>query len=420
MVTQHQLDNGLTILLKEVHSAPVVSSWLAYQVGSRNERPGQTGISHWVEHMMFKGTPRYPAGRLDQLIDRIGGQWNAFTANDYTMYFETLPAEHIDLALDAEADRMSNALFEHDEVESERTVIISERQGSENSPMFWLREAIRAEAFQNHSYHHSILGDMTDLQTITRDALYAHYQLYYTPANAILIIVGDFETQAMLDKVNHYFGDIPRAYRPSQPIPQEPTQTAERRVTVERPGNTAFLMMAHKAPPATHPDWFKLDMLNSILTGPGGNADNKTSRLYRALVRESVSINVGGGLNESVDPYLYAIVTTLRDGRTLQQAEETLLHAINHICVEGITQQELDRARKQARAAFAFETESVTNQAYWLAQSAVLGNIHWYDSYIDHIQAITIEDIQAIAQRYLAPHNRITGWLNPIPVEVPV
>ena len=192
-VHHYRLDNGLTVLLKEVHSAPVISSWVAYRVGSRNERTGQTGISHWVEHMLFKGTERYPAGVLDRLIDRVGGQWNAYTSSDFTTYFETLPSEHIDLALDAEADRMQNALFAPEEVESERTVIISERHGSENSPVFWLREEMRAASFRVHGYHHTILGDMPDLLTMTRDELYAHYRRHYVPSNAVLAIVGAFD-----------------------------------------------------------------------------------------------------------------------------------------------------------------------------------------------------------------------------------
>ncbi|MEO1289428.1 MAG: pitrilysin family protein, partial [Chloroflexota bacterium] len=159
-----QLSNGLQVILREVHSAPVISFWLAYHIGSRNERTGQTGISHWVEHMMFKGTQKFPAGVLDREIDRAGGQWNAFTSTDYTMYYATLPANRIQIALEAEADRMVNAEFDPAETESERTVIISERQGSENSPTFWLNEAVRASAFRVHGYHHTIIGDMADLE----------------------------------------------------------------------------------------------------------------------------------------------------------------------------------------------------------------------------------------------------------------
>ncbi|MEP7292145.1 MAG: pitrilysin family protein, partial [Chloroflexota bacterium] len=170
-VTRHVLSNGMVVLLKEVHSAPIVSWWVMYRIGSRNERTGTTGISHWVEHMMFKGTEQFPPGYLDKAIDRVGGSWNAQTFLDYTAYYETLPASEIDLALRLEADRMTNAQFDPEEVESERTVIISERQGAENSPMFWLGEEMQAAAFRVHGYHHEIIGDMTDLHTMTRDDL---------------------------------------------------------------------------------------------------------------------------------------------------------------------------------------------------------------------------------------------------------
>lgn len=413
MTTQHQLSNGLTVVLKEVHSAPVISLWTAYRVGSRNEQTGQTGISHWVEHMMFKGTPQYPAGVLDQMIDRVGGQWNAFTSNDFTMYYETLPAEHIDLALAAEADRMMNALFDAEEVEHERTVIISERQGAENSPMFWLREEIRAVAFRVHGYHHAILGDMADLHTITRDDLYTHYQRYYVPANAALIIVGAFDTAEMLPKIEATFGKIPQLEPPQHFNRAEPPQLGERRVTVERPGTTAFLTVAFRVPSVTHPDWIVLDMLDSILTGPGGELDNKTSRLYQALVKAELTLNVGGGMNESIDPYLYAISATVRDGRTHEEIESTIHATLERIQHEGVTEAELARAKKQARASFAYETETVTNQAYWLAQSALLGDINWYEGYLNRIADVTLADLQAAAQTYFTRQNRVVGWLIP-------
>ncbi|MFW5691990.1 MAG: M16 family metallopeptidase [Chloroflexota bacterium] len=417
VVSEHRLANGLTVLLKEVHSAPVISSWLVYRVGSRNEQTGYTGISHWVEHMMFKGTSRYPAGVLDRLIDRLGGQWNAYTSSDFTMYFETLPAEHIDLALDAEADRMVNALFDPDETESERTVIVSERQGSENSPLFWLREEVRAAAFRVHGYHHTIIGDLPDLLSMQRDDLYQHYRRHYTPSNAALVLVGAFETTEMLERVERYFGPVAGTPAPDLFARPEPQQQGERRVIVERPGTTAFLTLGYRVPEATHPDWFKLDVLDSILTGPGGGVDNKTSRLYQQLVKSEIAVNIGGGMNESIDPYLYSITTTLRDGRTLEEAEAALLAEIERICSEGISARELARARKQARAAFAYETESVTNQAYWLAQSAVLGDVHWYDSYLNRIDQVTVDDIIDVARRYLVPQNRTVGWLIPTGID---
>jgi zinc protease len=413
MITQHQLSNGLTVILKEVHSAPVVTVWTAYRVGSRNERTGNTGISHWVEHMMFKGTPKYPAGVLDHQIDRVGGQWNAFTSTDFTMYYETLPAEHLDLALDAESDRMINALFDVDEVESERTVIISERQGAENSPMFWLREELRASAFRVHGYHHAILGDMTDLNTITRDELYAHYRQYYVPSNATLVIVGAFHTEEILRKVEATFGQIPNLPLPKHFNRQEPPQLGERRVTVERPGTTAFLTLAFHVPSATHADWIALDLLDSVLTGPGGELDNKTSRLYQALVKTELTLNVGGGMNESIDPYLYTISATVRDGRTHEEVEAAIQATVTRVQQEGVTEAELQRAKKQARAAFAYETETVTNQGYWLAQSALLGDVNWYEAYLERINEMTCADLQAVARTYFTPQNRIVGWLVP-------
>ena len=193
-LTQTTLSNGLKVLLKEIHTAPIISSWLWYRVGSRDEVPGHTGISHWVEHMQFKGTDKFPANILDKSISREGGSWNAFTFLDWTAYFETMPAAKIDLGLQLESDRMINSKFESDEVASERTVIISEREGNENEPHFLLGEAVQQAAFRVHSYHHEVIGDMADLRTMSRDDLYGHYRKYYVPNNAVLAMSGDFDT----------------------------------------------------------------------------------------------------------------------------------------------------------------------------------------------------------------------------------
>ena len=414
---KYTLDNGLVVLLKEVHSAPVISWWVMYRVGSRNEPTGKTGISHWVEHMMFKGTEKFPAGVLDKSIDRFGGQWNAFTSTDHTMYYETLPANRIDLALEAEADRMTNAIFDPEETESERSVIISERQGSENSPMFWLNEQMRGASFHVHGYHHEIIGDMADLHSITRDDLYNHYRHHYMPSNAVTVAVGAFDSDDMLRKIKQHYGNIPSSAAPDLFSRPEPEQQGERRVVVERPGHTAFLKVAYRVPAATHDDWFKLEVLDSVLTGPGGGVDNKTSRLFQKLVKTEIAAGIGGGLNESIDPYLYSLTVTLRDGRTLEEAEAALIEQIEHVVQGGITQQELDKAKKQARAAFAYGTESVTNQAYWLAQSAALHDYEWNEKYVSRLEAVTVDDIHEAAQRYFVPKQRITGWLVPTGME---
>src|SRR5882672_7717632 len=191
-LTQVTLANGLKVLLKEIHTAPIISSWLWYRVGSKDEVPGRTGISHWVEHMQFKGTPQFPANILDKAVSREGGSWNAFTYMDWTTYYETMPADKIDLALRLEADRMANSSFDVEEVESERTVIMAEREGSENEPLSLLGEAVQQAAFRIHSYHHEVIGDMADLRSMTRDDLYGHYRSYYVPNNAVLAVAGDF------------------------------------------------------------------------------------------------------------------------------------------------------------------------------------------------------------------------------------
>ena len=207
-VETHVLDNGLTILTKELHHVPLVSHWVWYRVGSRNETKGKTGISHWVEHMQFKGTPKYPVNVLDQAISRDGGVWNAMTSLDWTAYFETLPSHKVDIALDLEADRMLNSLFDKEETELERTVVISEREGNENEPLFRLGEAVQLAAFEAHPYRNQVIGELEDLKTITRDGLYQHYRDHYAPDHALIALAGDFDTNQVLKKINELYGGI--------------------------------------------------------------------------------------------------------------------------------------------------------------------------------------------------------------------
>lgn len=417
MITRHTLDNGLIVILKETHAAPVVSWWMLYRVGSRHEPTGKTGASHWVEHMMFKGTERYPAGALDRAVERLGGSWNAHTSFDHTAYFETMPADRIDLALDLEADRMVNANFTVEKVESERTVIISERQGSENSPAFWLNEEVQAAAFRVHPYHHVIIGDMTDLKTMTRDDLYNHYRRYYMPNNAVAVAVGAFDTDQMLQRIKEYYEDIPAGEPPVPFVRVEPEQRGERRVAVQREGNTAYLQFAYHAPAATDDDWIKLSALDSILGGPsgpgGGNIGARTSRLYRSLVETELAVNASGNLSMTVEPYLYRLHITLRDGRSLEQVEAALDVELRRLLNEKVSDAELTKAKKQARAAYAYSNERVSGQAFWLAYSENIDTYQLFEDYPERIQAITADDILDVAQQYLIPTRRTVGWFVP-------
>ncbi|MCC6616967.1 MAG: insulinase family protein [Anaerolineae bacterium] len=415
-VTKHVLKNGMVVLLKEVHNAPLISWWVMYRIGSRNEPTGMTGASHWVEHMLFKGTEKFPPGYLDHEIDRRGGSWNAQTSFDYTAYYETLPAEHIDLALEIEADRMVNAQFDLEEFESERTVIISERQGSENSPLFWLGEEVQAAAFRVHGYHHEIIGDVADLETMTRDQLYNHYRQHYLPNNAIAVAVGDFDSADMLAKIEAHYGAI-HGGEFALFARQEPPQNGERRVTVARPGSARFLHYAFRVPAAHEEDFFALEIVNSILCGPsgmgGGGTDNKTSRLYKTLVETELTASIYGDTTPTIDPFLYTITATLREESTLEAVESALGREIERMRAGDITEAEVTRAKKQARALFAYSTERVTSQAFWLAWAELFADYGWFESYLDRLNNVQLEDVKRVAATYLRPENRTVGIFLP-------
>lgn len=409
------LTNGLKVLLKEIHSAPIISHWLWVRAGSRDERPGNTGASHWVEHMQFKGTKMFPGGELDKDISREGGFWNAMTYLDWTTYYETMPAEKIDLALRLEADRFQNSLFEVDEVESERTVIISERQGNENNPIFNLDEDVQAVAFQQHPYRHEVIGEMADLESMSRDDLFTHYKKFYVPSNAVLAVAGDFEAPQMLARITELFGDIPAGETPARIASDEAIPSEERYVETTGPGETIFVRSSYRAPRATDPDFFALSVLDSLLSGPsslnlfGGGISNKTSRLYKSLVEKEIAVNVGGGLQATIDPFLYAITATVHPEKKAQDVLAPLDDEIKRIQDTLPEQAELARAVKQAKALFAYGSESITNQAFWLGFAEMFDSYQWFENYLDSLEAVTPQDVQRIAQKYLQPERRVIG-----------
>lgn len=418
-LTQTTLPNGLKVLLKEIHTAPIISSWLWYRVGSRDEVPGITGISHWVEHMQFKGTEQFPANILDKSISREGGSWNAFTFLDWTAYFETMPADKIDLALRLESDRMVNSKFHPEEVASERTVIISEREGNENEPMFLLGEAVQQAAFRVHSYHHEVIGDMADLHTMTRDDLYNHYRKFYVPNNAVLAMSGDFDTNSMLARVRELFERIPSGDEPARLARNEPVQTGEVRLAVEGPGATCYVQACYRFPAASHPDFFPLTVLDSLLAGPSnlnmfsGGISNKTSRLYRALVDKELAVSVHGGAQATIDPFLYSITMTVHPKRKPEETLAALDGEIKRIREEKVSKEEITRAMKQARALFAYGSENISNQGFWLGYSEMFATYEWFQTYLDKLSKVTVKDIQRVANEYLQPQSRVVGTYVP-------
>jgi zinc protease len=419
-LTQITLSNGLKVLLKEVHTAPIISSWFWYRVGSRDEIQGRTGVSHWVEHMQFKGTEQFPANLLDKAISREGGTWNAFTYMDWTAYFETMPADKIDLALRLEADRMQNSRFLPEEVASERTVIISEREGSENEPLFLLGEAVQQTAFRIHPYHHEVIGDMADLRSITRDDLYNHYRMFYVPNNAVMAVAGDFDTQSMLGRIRDLFEPIPTGGEPIRLARPESAQNGEVRLSVEGPGSTSYVQVCYRFPPASHPDFFPLAVLDSLLAGPSnlnmfsGGISNKTSRLYRALVDKEYVVSVHGGAQATIDPFMYTITMTIHPRRKPEEALAALDREIQRVKEEKVTKEEITRAIKQARALFAYGSENITNQGFWLGYAEMFSEYSWFETYLDRLSAVTVKDVQRVANAYFQPQRRVVGTYIPL------
>lgn len=407
-VTQVQLKNGMKVMLKEIRTAPIVSSWIWYKVGSRDEPTGRTGVSHWSEHMMFKGTKKFPGSVLDKAISREGGRWNASTSRDSTRYYETMPAAKIDLALRLEADRMTRSLFDPKEVASERTVIISEREGSENEPMFLLGEAVQHASFRVHPYHHEIIGDMADLRSMTREDLYDHYRSFYVPNNAVLSLAGDFETKSMLKRIKELFESIPQGETPPRLARPEPERNGEVRLTVEGPGETAFTQIAYPFPNATHPDYFPLQVLESLLNGASG-LSYKTCRLYRALVDKGLAVDVSGWAEATIDPYLYRFTIVHRPDKEPREALAALDDEIKRMQDKPAPAAEIQRAVKQARAVFAYGSENITHQAFWMGYTSMFSDYGWYTTYLKKLAKVTPGDVQRVAREYFQPKKRVVG-----------
>jgi zinc protease len=414
------MSNGLRVVLQEMHQTPVASFWIWYRVGSRNELPGLTGISHWVEHMLFKGTPSFPHGQFDKLVAREGGVFNGMTWIDWTTYFETLPSDRFDLALRIESDRMANSLLDDIELAKERTVIISEREGAENLPQWLLGEEVRASAFRVHPYRHQVLGWKQDLRALTRDDLWRHYRSYYTPSNAVAVAVGDFVAGELLERIEGLFGSIPATPEPPPVRTVELPQVGERRVVVEGHGRTAYVQMAFVAAQATHDDYFPLAVLDAVLGGAkamslsgGARVGNRSSRLYRALVESQLASEVHSSVRPTIDPFLFSFAATVRPEHTALEVENALSEALDRVAQEPISTHELAKAIKQARAQFAYSSETVTSRAYWIGFSEVVASAEWFSGYVARLSAVTPADVQRVAQQYLRKSRRTVGWYLP-------
>lgn len=418
VIEEAQLDNGLKVLTVERHTAPVVSVWAWYRVGSASERPGLTGASHWVEHMLFKGGKEFGKGEIFKQVAKHGGTNNGFTSYDFTAYFETLPSEAHDLALRIEADRMANALFDPAEVEAERTVVISEREGAENQPGYLLSEEVRATAFREHPYRWSVLGYKHDLRAMSRDDLYAYYRAHYAPNNAFLVVAGDFERARLLGRVRELFGSIPRGPGRSTAPPYEPEQRAERRVTLRRSGGAALIQVACHIPAISHDDVYALTVAAAVLSGAsgmgmGGGVGGRTSRLHIALVRSELASSAYAYCHAGRDPHLFHAGATVREGVEPERAEAALLDELGRLGSQPPTEQEMEKARTQVHAAFAYAWDSVTGVGALVGSAEALESYHRLLTFLDRIDAVTAADVQRVAESYFCERNRTVGRFIP-------
>ncbi len=420
-VSEHVLPNGLKVLVAPNHQAHVVSVWAFYRVGSRHEQVGITGVSHWVEHMLFKGTPKFPKGQIARLIQKHGGTLNGHTTYDHTAYFETLPKENWLIALDIEADRMTNALFDPQETELERGVILSELEMYENHPEYRLFMEVLAATFQVHPYRNPIIGWRCDLERMTRDDLYEHYRRFYTPNNAFLVLSGDITPEEALPEVEKRFGNL----QPTQTVKvsevKEPQQRSERRVRVKGYGELPLLTMVFHAPTYQVTSEtgqgrgneremlapYALHILADVL-GHG-----RTSRLYRKLVETKKALRVLVGNSIHKESALFSVFVTLTDQSSLQEVEDTVWSELTHLTENPPEREEMERVLHMEQADFLRSLDGATERAYHVGAYEILGDWRLLNAHLPNLQKVTPELLIEAAKQVFTETNRTVGWFEP-------
>ena len=411
--TDTKLSNGLRVIVSEDHAAPVFSIVVNYNVGSRDERKGRTGFAHLFEHMMFKGSENVGQNEHPYLMFMNGGTMNGTTSKDRTMYYETLPANQLDLALFLEADRMRSLTITSENLDNQRNAVQEERRsGIDNQPYGKTFEAIDELAYENFAYEHSVIGSMADLSAASVDDVAAFFKMYYAPNNAVVAIVGDVDTKTALAKVEKYFGAIPRQPAPPQVDMTEPPQTEERRLTLEDAlARLPRLDMAYKIPPSSSPDSDPLSVLGTILSG------GRSSRFYESIVRQKqLSSGVGAGAGGGRGPGLFAISATALPGKTLAELEAAIDQETERVKTAPIEDWEIEKARVGARRSFVGGLGSSVNLAIQLSENALFfDDPNRINTRADRIAKVTAADVQRVARLYLVKTNRSVVLTMPKP-----
>lgn len=410
-VKEYTLDNGLKVLLMEEHKAPVATFQIWYRVGSRNERPGNTGMSHLLEHMMFKGTKKYGPKTFSQTVQRNGGNDNAFTSKDYTAYFETFSSDRIWLSLDMESDRMRGLLLDSKEFSSERNVVKEERRlNHEDDPESALFEKMMEVAFLNHPYRIPTIGWMNDLTNMKVEDLKTHYDTYYVPNNATIVAVGDFDSEKMLREIKKQFGGIPKGAETPKVTIEEPEQKGERKLYFKKEAELPVVVAGYHVPALTHQDTYPLSILELILSG------GKSSRLYKSLVYEKqLALYAGGDYSMiSTDPNMFYLYAASMPGRPVEDVEKALYAEIDKFKNEPVSEKELTKAKNQTEASFIMGQDSNFNRAMLLGQYETVASWKLLDKYVDGIRKVTAEDVMRVAKQYFSEDNRTVGVLVPV------
>ena len=410
-VTETTLDNGLRVLVIEDHRNPIATVQTWYRVGSRNEVPGATGLAHFLEHMMFKGTPTVGRGEFSRIIEENGGRDNAFTSQDVTSYYIDIAADRVDRVLGIEADRMRNLLLEEREIGSERQVVAEERRTrTEDDPDGYLSEEFLAAAYKAHPYGWPILGWMSDIQRINARELRAFYDRYYLPNNALLVVAGDVDAGRVVARVRETFGKIARGPVPPPMDSVEPPQAAERRIQLYKSdARLPLVYVGFHVPNYTSKDAPALELLSTILQ------EGRASRLYRRLVYERrMALNVGGDYDYfSHDPNLFWFSGTPLPGQTPAALEQAIMDEIERMRSEPVPDEELERAKNQIEAAFVWRQDSIHSRAATLARFELAGSWRNSETFVSLIRQVTAADLQRVAQTYFQSQGRTVGTLVP-------
>jgi zinc protease len=409
-VQRATLPNGLRVLLVESHELPVVSHWLWYTVGSRDERSGEAGVSHFLEHMMFKGTDTYPKGAIDAQTARLGGSNNAMTSYDYTTYYFNLTSDRWTEALDIEASRMQHCLLDKSEFEAEKKVVIEELMRGKDEPWSPLFEAVSSLCYMVHPYRQPIIGWREELERMPVETMESYYRRHYAPDRAILVVVGDFEHAQALEEIEARLGDIPASGFAREPVLAEPPQQGERRITVRFPGNLSRIAMAWPTCRQGGRDDTTLDLLSTVLS------TGKSSRLYRELVKGQEIATYAGSYNETrLDPGLFWLVAEAKPGLREERLESALMQQVERIQEEGPTSAELERAKKQILSSFYFDLETVSEQAHKIGRLETVceGGYATLEKYPSELMSLEADDVRDIARKYLLPDRRSVGWSLP-------